>query len=548
MGGMHNSYGRGRVGSSNGSKIHTLTHRQAARLKQIFVACVICLALYCFMLAPPGRPDTVLSSSSSSSSSSGAVSPEPEFHGPSYKYEQLPPELLENRSLTEAQCRASFPGLLKEVDDAVARGPFTLKRSRSSLGPLIGRIRDGQLYILSAARKSDLSKDMLAHRSATLHQIAAALLTAPYPRSASVPDTIFAFNHHDEPLPSTFSYSRPADPALLSVQQHHDGDGDGDEAGAEAQQRHYFPIPHFSFYSWPLPFVGSFARASRAISSIEDTLQQQAGSSSLSWWHAKTPLAVWRGTTWFNNARAGRMRQDLVAAARGQPWADVEPLRGTSSTVSKPSSPEAPPNADSPKPKSNALAIEDFCRYRYIVYTEGVTYSGRLQFHSLCASVVLTPPLAWMQHATHLLRPAFSSALEGVSRKKPKSDNNNSNDDDDDGGGKLTPYPLPWVRSAWPRAYAPEEANVVFVAPDWSDLESTIAWLEARPEVAAGIARRQRELFHGGGYFSPAAEMCYWRALLRGWAEVARLDDDGQEFEDLEETPWEQFSLEEIHK
>lgn len=117
------------------------------------------------------------------------------------------------------------------------------------------------------------------------------------------------------------------------------------------------------------------------------------------------------------------------------------------------------------------------------------------------------------------------------------------------GAGERAHYPADWVRSAWPRTYDPgTEANVVFVAPDWSDLESTVAWLEARPRVAAAIARRQRELFHGGGYFSPAAEMCYWRALLRGWAEVARIDDDDQGFDDLEETPWEQFSLEEIHK
>lgn len=153
MGGMRNSYGRGSKAGSNGSRLPTFTIRQTARLKQVIVvACVVCLAVYCFVLAPPGRRDLDLSPSSSSSSTSGAVTPESEFHRPSYKYEQpplppLPPELLEDRSLTEAQCRASFPGLLKEVDEAVARGPFTLKRSRSSLGPLIARIRDGQVRV-----------------------------------------------------------------------------------------------------------------------------------------------------------------------------------------------------------------------------------------------------------------------------------------------------------------------------------------------------------------------------------------------------------------
>ena len=84
--------------------------------------------------------------------------------------------------------------------------------------------------------------------------------------------------------------------------------------------------------------------------------------------------------------------------------------------------------------------------------------------------------------------------------------------------------PTPRTVEAWPTRYDAAEANIVFVAPDWSDLEDTISWLEGHPEVAAGIARRQRELFVGGGYFSPAAETCYWRALVRGWASVAVVD------------------------
>ena len=65
----------------------------------------------------------------------------------------------------------------------------------------------------------------------------------------------------------------------------------------------------------------------------------------------------------------------------------------------------------------------------------------------------------------------------------------------------------------------------MFVAPDWSDLGETVAWLEEHPEIAEGIARRQRDTFVGGGYFSPAAETCYWRALVRGWSEVVRVDE-----------------------
>lgn len=455
----------------------------AARLRQVFIVSVVCLALYCFLLVPDHSLD----------SSRTVVDTFPNAHAHAHPHsnpawmKKPPPALLNNRFLTSSQCAAAFPGLTKEIDDVVAKGPFTLARRPHDLGPLVARIRDGKLYIISYARKSDLSKEMLQHRSATLHQIAAALLTTP--PSEPLPDTIIAINHEDDPVSPSLSYSRPADPSF------------------NGPSKHYFAMPHFSFYAWAIPTVGSFWRASRAISALESRLS----------WASKSPLAVWRGTTWFNNPRAGRLRQDLVAATRDAPWADVQPLFSNG---------------------SNALAIEDFCRHRYVVHTEGVTYSGRFQYHQLCASVVLSPPIAWMQHVTHLVKPAFSSSLDGVARTPPGTTSR---------ADQLAPYPAPWVREAWPRSYDPgKEANMVFVAPDWSDLEATVGWLERHPRVAEGIARRQRELFDGGGYFSPAAETCYWRAVIRGWSSVVRTE--GQGFEDLDEIPWEEFSLKEIHK
>lgn len=57
---------------------------------------------------------------------------------------KLTPELLSNLSLDEAQCNAAFPGLTKEVDDMVAKGPFILKQTGDS-GPLQARIKDNQV-------------------------------------------------------------------------------------------------------------------------------------------------------------------------------------------------------------------------------------------------------------------------------------------------------------------------------------------------------------------------------------------------------------------
>ncbi|KAK7952257.1 uncharacterized protein PG986_007985 [Apiospora aurea] len=524
-----------------------ISKTQSTRLHNVAIASLVLLVFYVFLLHPADQ---------SLDSSRATTAEFNDFPGASYgsgsnakqerpSWQNLPPELLNNRFMTSQQCASTFPGLTKEVDDVVATGSFTLTKT-SELGPLIAKIKDGKLYILQAGRRNDFSDDMLQHRAASLHQIAAALLTAPHP--SEVPnDTVFALNYRDEPAVSTFSYSRPADPAL------HGKPG-----------RSYFPIPHFSFWSWPLPFIGSFSRAAAAIQELEE----DGGPSNVPLsWRDKDPRAVWRGTAHFNNVRAGRMRQELVRTAAAKPWSDIAALQWTTGAS----------NA------SNALAIEDFCRYRYIVHTEGITYSGRFQFHQLCASVVLTPPLAWMQHLTHLVRPVFSYDLPSLAAADDDDDKSSSDNTKtatatierklrppkEYGNGvheklSLAPYPAPWVQQAWPRSYtmhhdrhsttakdaeaADEEGpNIVFVAPDWSDLESVVAWLEAHPHAAEGIARRQRALFHGRGYFSPAAEMCYWRAALRSWARTVRYED-GLAAALGDGVPWEEFSLKEIHR
>ena len=101
---------------------------------------------------------------------------------------------------------------------------------------------------------------------------------------------------------------------------------------------------------------------------------------------------------------------------------------------------------------------------------------------------------------------------------------------------------------AFPTSHPAEAANIIFVADDWSDLESTVAWLEAHRETAEQIARNQRDLMVGKGYLSAAANTCYWRALIRRWAGVARPKLEGSKAWssgwELEGMPWETFALE----
>ncbi|KAK1519986.1 hypothetical protein CPAR01_15479 [Colletotrichum paranaense] len=391
---------------------------------------------------------------------------------------------FEHLHLNEEQCQATFPGLTEEIDLAAAEGEFQLGLGDASAS-LLGQIKDDRILILQAPRPVDMSDQWIEtkRQSAALHQLHRAILTSPTP----LPDTYFNLYIQDTPIRHTWSHSRPARTSPSS----------------SSSPRHTFPIPHFSFWAWTQPFIRSLPHAASAIAEIEASLP----------FEKKNARAVWRGTSWFNNGASAnpRSRQDLIQLTKDAGWADVQALEWTNNGE----------NA------TNALAIEDFCRYKYIIHTGGVSYSGRLQFHQLCESVVLSPPLEWMQHTTHLVEPVYSSSLLlGGQSELPETASFEAKPRDEQQRHQQQHQLSPRTLEQWPTTLRAEEANMVFVKPDWSDLEATVRWLEDHPDVARGIARRQRALFSGRGYLSPAAEVCYWRALIKGWGRVVRVDDD----------------------
>jgi hypothetical protein len=82
-----------------------------------------------------------------------------------------------------------------------------------------------------------------------------------------------------------------------------------------------------------------------------------------------------------------------------------------------------------------------------------------------------------------------------------------------------------------------EAASAIYVKPYFSDLEALALFLRRRPDVTRRIARNQRELVVGGGYLGMAAELCYCRGLICGWASMAKVDegqwgfDEGERYE-----------------
>lgn len=169
-----------------------------------------------------------------------------------------------------------------------------------------------------------LTKSQYERRTAILNQLHKAIITSPTP----LPDTILPISIIDNPQPNVWSLSRPNDP--------------------QEERGNYWVMPHFSFWSWPKPFIGSIDEALEKIGQIESALP----------WGEKVAKVVWRGTARFNSVANLNMRWNLIEATKGRRWADVEDLEWNTNSE----------NA------GNAIRIEDFCKYKYIVYTEVSIY------------------------------------------------------------------------------------------------------------------------------------------------------------------------------
>ncbi|RPA88092.1 hypothetical protein BJ508DRAFT_409990 [Ascobolus immersus RN42] len=410
----------------------------------------------------------------------------------------VPPskEALQDLSMTEKQCLATFPGLTKELESAKSLGNFRYaKLPEDTIGLIQGRIKDNRLYLLAKGVDTEEPGRFMA----ALNQLNRAILTSP----TKLPNILFSFTTNDNPRDDSWSYSR----------EPHNG---------------IWLMPHFSFWAWRQPYLGSFPDVWRKINKIEASYETDSANSTIeaslsssssatnSPWSRKINKAVWRGTTRFNPQWNRQLRPSLLKAAENKPWADVRKIDSKTSDY----------------PDTNkTLSIEEFCNYKIIIYTEGVTYSGRLNYHQLCRSVMVMPPPVYMQHITHLIRPVFSTRLlHNNAESQPYRANRFQT--------QKQLGVLPTGNDTWPHSYPPHLANTVFVKPDWSDLEETVEYLLANPELAERIAQNQRSDLVEKGFFSPAAETCYWRALIKTWSEVAVFEEDeiNGDFDEEEKT------------
>lgn len=159
----------------------------------------------------------------------------------------------------------------------------------------------------------------------------------------------------------------------------------------------------------------------------------------------KIPKVVWRGVEWTNP----EVRKPLVAATKGQTWADVVVMDW--------------------EKKDDIIPMDAFCKFRYVVNTEGRAWSARMTHLLNCDSLLFVHDVEWIAHYYHLL----------------------------DVG-----------------------SNCVRVERDFSDLGERVLYYNDHMEEAQAIADAQRQTFRER-YTTPAATACYWRKMMRAWAEVS---------------------------
>lgn len=149
--------------------------------------------------------------------------------------------------------------------------------------------------------------------------------------------------------------------------------------------------------------------------------------------------------------------------------------------------------------KTSLLSMEEHCQYKFVAHTEGNSYSGRLKYLQNCRSVVVAHESEWIQHQT------------------------------------------PLMVSSGPKQ------NFVQVSRGFTDLEQAIQELRKDDSKARKIADNNVETFRER-YLTPAAETCYWRRLIHGWARAT--DFEPQFYKEVNGTlqwrgvPLESFALE----
>lgn len=303
-----------------------------------------------------------------------------------------------NLQFNHRQCDFAFPDLFSDIDRLVRRHKAPAYKIRKAEidklseekinGFVRAMIYDQQLYIISTGGP------VYSRSFAVLSQIHRAIITSP----EHVPNIEFTFSVDDRlPPRPQWAFAR---------------------AKEDTNVKGTWLMPDFGFWSWPETKVGSYDEIQKKALETEEQFE----------WADKHSKLLWRGAT-----MGLELRDELINVTRDKSWADVMAI-----------------DWHDKQGVVGLKSMDEHCQYKYLVHTEGNSYSGRLKYLQQCRSVLLSPPMEWVTHYSHLMR-------------KENTDRT--------------------------------DQNYIEVKRDWSDLESKIKHLQSWDGLGERIAKNSVDTF-----------------------------------------------------
>lgn len=380
------------------------------------------------------------------------------------------PDHLHNRlTLPSPVCEQEFPLLYPQLHDLRRHWSSGISlsdvdrleaaaKSQDRWGWARVLVRDGRLWIRTLFPSPD------TRLAALLSQLNDAVLSSP------------------EPLP-------PLDLVISS------GDKDG-FPGAESgpswvltklinnsQAKGNFLAPDFGFKGWPEAQAPTYPE----VVALQKQVEQQYP------WDRKDDRAFWRG---FPNMYP--IRKDLMDRTRpsshlsptsSDAWSDV-----FATTFGGETGPEFRP----------LVKLQDHCQRKYLIHSEGNSYSGRSKYLLSCHAITIAHKMEWTQH----FHPALISS--------PTSPSQNFIELPGPGFDGLEET----VRALWASDHDPKSsaASSQGYLDKARNKYHTVDTLPARQ-----IADNARDSLRDR-YLTSAATMCYYRAALKVYGDLLKFD------------------------
>lgn len=332
--------------------------------------------------------------------------------------------------LTATECTAHFPDLYAEVDRAVNYWkdqdhlitPETVNVSWQQDGALRFLIHGNELRILEDRQSSDNWR--YHERTVGQMSLIQRAIDSATAGGEMLPTIEASIAFMDKVQP----YSKLDNHSLWMVGR----------LKIEPRHDRLWLMPNFDF--WYDRGFGTYREARRRAMSYDAPFSD------------KIQKLVWRGSEWVQHD----VRGSLLKVAEKKPWADV--LRTDLD--------------DTAEKKRRKMKPAEMCKYAALAHTEGISYSGRLEFILLCNSLPVVHDLNWIVWYSHLLQP--------------------------DG----------------PRQ------NYIPVHRNFSNLETQMTHYLEHPDEAETIIANSLNTFRNK-YLTRAAQSCYIRRLIQGYSQVS---------------------------